>query len=147
MKIHHLAQLNIAKMKFAIDSAEMSGFVDQLDEVNALADAAPGFVWRLQTEEGDATGIDFFGSDMLINMSVWEDVESLHNYVYRSAHNKVMAQRKQWFDTFEQLYSVLWWVEAGHVPDLEEANQRLQLLRERGATQDAFTFKQVFEAQ
>lgn len=147
MKTHHLAQLNIAKMKFAIDSAEMSGFVDQLDEVNALADAAPGFVWRLQTEEGDATGIDFFGSDMLINMSVWEDVESLHNYVYRSAHNKVMAQRKQWFDTFEQLYSVLWWVEAGHVPDLEEANQRLQLLRERGATQDAFTFKQVFEAQ
>ncbi|MFT5219333.1 MAG: hypothetical protein ACI822_001719 [Gammaproteobacteria bacterium] len=147
MTTHHLAQLNIAKMKFPIDSPDMSGFVDQLDEVNALADAAPGFVWRLQTEEGDATGIDFFGSDILVNMSVWEDVESLHNYVYRSAHNKVMAQRKQWFDSFEQLYSVLWWVEAGHVPDLEEASARLQLLREQGATQEAFTFKQLFEAQ
>jgi hypothetical protein len=147
MASHHIAQLNIAKMKYSIDSAEMADFVDQLDAVNGLADASPGFIWRLQTDDGDATGIDYFGSDQLVNMSVWEDIESLHQYVYRSAHNKVMAKRKQWFDAADQTYSVLWWVVAGHIPDLDEANHRLQTLRANGPGATAFTFRQTFEAE
>jgi hypothetical protein len=146
MNQYHLAQLNIAKMKFAIDDPRMIEFVNQLDNINALADAAPGFVWRLETEEGDATAIDFFGSDVLVNMSVWQDAESLHNYVYRSLHNKIMSQRKQWFERMEDAYSILWWVPAGHVPSLEEASERLLYLNKQGPSEKAFTFKQNFSA-
>ena len=144
MSEKHLAQLNIAQMKFAIDDPAMSGFVDQLDEINALADAAPGFVWRLQTEDGDATAIDFFGAETLVNMSVWQDIESLHDYVYRSAHNQVMARRRQWFQHISDAYTVLWWIPAGHEPTLVEAQQRLDTLRHDGPTAAAFTFKQRY---
>lgn len=146
MKKFHLAQLNIAKMKYAIDDPGMADFVNQLENINALADAAPGFVWRLQTEEGDATALDFFGSDILVNMSVWQDMESLHDYVYRSVHNQVMSRRKQWFDRMEEVYAVLWWVPAGHVPTLEEAAGRLQNLNQLGASETAFTFKKSYPA-
>ena len=142
--MQQLAQLNVAKMKYAFDDPRMQEFIDRLEDINALADHAPGFVWRLQTDEGDATAIDFFGVDTLVNMSVWEDMESLHGYVYRSAHNEVMAQRKLWFDRVEAAYSVLWWVPAGHIPTIEEAAERLDLLRERGPSARAFTFKQSF---
>ena len=144
MSEYHIAQLNIAKMKFAIDDPEMAAFVDRLEDINALADHSPGFVWRLQTDDGDATGIDYFGADTLVNMSVWEKVESLHNYIYHSAHNEVMARRKEWFERMLEVYSVLWWVPAGHFPTLEEAAERLDNLREQGPTTKAFTFKQVF---
>ena len=145
--MHQLAQLNIAKMKFEFDDPNMQEFIDPLEEINALADHAPGFVWRLQTDEGDATAIDFFGADTLVNMSVWEDLDSLHAYVYRSAHNQVMARRKLWFDRLEVAYSVLWWVPQGHVPTVEEAAERLDLLREQGPCARAFTFKQTFQAE
>ena len=144
MSEHHLAQLNIAKMKYPIESPEMADFVARLEDVNVLADGSPGFVWRLQTEEGDATAIDYFGADYLVNMSVWEDVDSLHAYVYRSAHTEVMALRKQWFDRMDEVYSVLWWVPAGTIPTVEQAGERLQNLRLKGPTENAFTFKQVF---
>jgi hypothetical protein len=144
---HHIAQLNIAKMKYSIDSPEFSGFVDKLNEVNALADKSPGFIWRLQTEQGDATGIDFFGADMLVNMSVWESIETLHSYVYRSMHNKVLAQRKQWFEPMQQAYSVLWWTPAGAIPTIEDAGERLDELRRTGPNPNAFTFKQVFDTE
>ena len=144
MSEHHLAQLNIAKMKYPIESPEMADFVARLEDVNVLADGSPGFVWRLQTEEGDATAIDYFGADYLVNMSVWEDVDSLHAYVYRSAHTEVMALRKQWFDRMDEVYSVLWWVPAGTIPTVEQAGERLQNLRLKGPTEKAFTFKQVF---
>ena len=147
MPHYHLAQLNIAKMKFAIDDPGMAGFVARLDDINALADAAPGFVWRLQTEDGDATGVDYFGSDALVNMSVWEDRDSLHNYIYRSAHSEVMALRKQWFERMTEAYSVLWWIAEGHVPTLDEASERLECLRLQGPGPSAFTFKQVFVAE
>jgi hypothetical protein len=147
MPRYHLAQLNLAKMKFAIDDPGMSGFVARLDDINALADSAAGFVWRLQTEEGDATGIDFFGTDCLVNMSVWTDLDSLHNYIYRSAHNEVMALRKQWFDRMTEAYSVLWWVAENHIPTLEEASERLECLRLQGPGPGAFTFKQAFAAE
>lgn len=142
--MQQLAQLNVARLKYEFDDPRMKEFIDRLEDINALADHAPGFVWRLQTDEGDATAIDFFGADTLVNMSVWEDMASLHSYVYRSAHNEVMAQRKLWFDRVEAAYSVLWWVPAGHIPTIEEAAERLDLLREQGPSARAFTFKQSF---
>lgn len=144
MSLLHLSQLNIAQMKFAIDAPELAEFVARLDDVNALADGSPGFVWRLQTEDGDATAIDYFGPEYLVNMSVWEDVESLHNYIYRTAHNEVMARRKEWFERMLEVYSVLWWIPAGTIPTIAEADQRLQNLRQNGPTAEAFTFKKIF---
>ncbi|MCP4765842.1 MAG: DUF3291 domain-containing protein [Gammaproteobacteria bacterium] len=144
--MQQIAQLNIARMKYEFDDPRMQEFIDRLEDINALADHAPGFVWRLQTDEGDATAIDFFGADTLVNMSVWGDMESLHGYVYRSAHNEVMAQRKLWFDRVEAAYSVLWWISKGHIPTIEEAAERLELLREQGPSACAFTFKQSFPA-
>ena len=144
MSLLHLAQLNIAQMKFAIDAPELAEFVARLDDVNALADGSPGFVWRLQTEDGDATAIDYFGPEYLVNMSVCEDVESLHNYIYRTAHNEVMARRKEWFERMLEVYSVLWWIPAGTIPTIAEADQRLQNLRQNGPTAEAFTFKKLF---
>ena len=146
MSNYHLAQLNIAKMKFDIDDPQMAEFVDNLDKINALADASPGFVWRLQTEEGDATAIDYFASDVLVNMSVWQDSETLHHYVYQSVHNKIMSKRKQWFERTEAAYTVLWWIPQGHVPSMEEASKRLDCLKQNGPSAHAFNFKQVFAA-
>lgn len=144
MSSYHLVQLNIAKMKYPIDSVEMAEFVDNLEEINALADGSPGFVWRLQTEDGDATGIDFFGSDVLVNMSIWNDVESLHNFVYKSAHSKIMSRRKEWFYRVEEAYTVLWWAAETEISSLDEAKSKLELLKSRGPTAAAFTFKQNY---
>ncbi len=145
MPEYHLAQLNIAKLKYGIDDPELADFVAMLDDVNALADEAPGFVWRLQTEEGDATAIDFFGLDYLVNMSVWQDVESLRDYAFRSVHKEVLARRHEWFDRKEDAYAVLWWVPAGTIPTLDESSERLESLRANGPNPRAFTFKQIFE--
>lgn len=145
MSSYHLAQLNIAHLASPLDSPELADFVANLDRINALAERSPGFVWRLQTEEGDATGIDHFGTDLIVNMSVWEDVQRLHDFVYRSAHVGIMRRRKEWFHKM-QIYMTLWWVPAGHRPSLEEAEARLQHLREHGPTARAFTFKQAFPA-
>jgi hypothetical protein len=146
MSPYQLAQLNIAKMNHPIDAPEMADFVADLDRINALADEADGFVWRLQTEEGDATAIDYFGPEWLVNMSVWQDVEALHDYVYRTAHAELLARRKEWFERVEEAYVVLWWVPAGTLPSLEDAGGRLERLRESGPTEHAFTFKQAFPA-
>lgn len=144
MSRYNLAQLNIARMKFPLESPEMVDFVDNLQRINALADASPGFVWRLQTEEGDATAVDFMGPGMLVNMSVWKDVESLHNYVYRSAHAAIMSRRKEWFERMMESYTVLWWIPKGTTPTPEEAQEKLARLRENGPTPGAFTFKKTF---
>ena len=144
MPSYHLVQLNIAKMKYPIEAPEMIDFVDNLENINALAENSPGFVWRLQTDDGDATGIDFFGSDKLVNMSIWSDVESLHNYVYKSAHAKIMSKRKEWFHRVEEAYTVLWWVPEGVSPSLDEARSKLELLKTQGPTAQAFSIKQAF---
>ena len=142
----HLAQLNIARMKYPAEAPEMADFMNNLDRINALAEKSPGFVWRLQTEEGDATSIDFYGPDILVNMSIWKNSESLHDYVYRTAHAQILSRRKGWFERFEDSYTVLWWIPAGDILTLEEANERLELLRSQGPTAAAFTFKQTFPA-
>jgi len=142
---YHLAQLNIAKLKYGFDDPELADFVEALDDVNRLADESPGFVWRLQTEEGDATAIDYFGPEYLVNMSVWQDLESLRDYAFRSEHKDVLARRNEWFERMDQAYSVLWWIPTGVIPTLEDAAERLASLRKNGPTATAFTFKQLFD--
>lgn len=144
MAEYELAQLNIAQMKAPLDSPLLADFVANLDRINALADASPGFVWRLQTDEGDATALRPLGEDMLVNMSVWEDVDSLHAYLYRSGHVTVMKRRKEWFERLDKAHMVLWWVPSGHRPDLKEALDRLEVLRTKGPQPDAFTFRKTF---
>lgn len=146
MPAYELAQLNIAQMKLPLDAPEMADFVANLDRINALAEAAPGFVWRLKSEDGNATSLRPFGDDTLVNMSVWASVEALNDYVYKSAHVEIMKRRKEWFERMHDAYHVLWWVPQGHRPDEVEAMQRLQTLRDLGPTGKAFHFKQSFEA-
>ena len=145
MDRYHLAELNIARMLGPRESAVMSEFMARLDEINALADAAPGFVWRLQTESGNATEIQAFDDDWLIvNLSVWESVEALQAFTYRSGHSEVMRKRRQWFEPHTQAYLVLWWVPAGQVPTVEQAKERLEQLHQHGETATAFTFRRLF---
>ena len=140
----HLAQLNIARLLAPLDSPQLAEFVANLEPVNALADAAPGFVWRLQTDDGDATSIRAFDDDMLIvNMSVWVSIEALRAFVFGGEHRAVMAGRRQWFERMTEPYTVLWWVEEGHVPTVDEAKARLEALRRHGPTDHAFTFRTV----
>src|SRR5262245_27632758 len=139
-----LAQLNIAVMKAPLESPAMADFVANLDRINALAEAAPGFVWRLQTEEGDATAMRPLGDNVLVNMSVWQDVASLNRYVYKSAHLEVMRRRKEWFERMVEAYLVLWWIPRGHRPTIDEASARLELLRKDGPGARAFNFRNAF---
>jgi hypothetical protein len=144
MSSYELAQLNIAQMKAPLDTPEMAEFVANLDRVNALAEAAPGFIWRLKSDEGNATSIRPFGANTLVNMSVWNGVQALSDYVYKTLHVEIMKRRKEWFERMPEAYSVLWWVPKGHRPDEYEAMQRLQTLRAMGPTEKAFSFKQAF---
>jgi Domain of unknown function (DUF3291) len=143
----HIAQLNVGTTVAPLESAELADFVAALDGVNTLAEASPGFVWRLKSDSGNATDIKV-GDDpnFIVNMSVWESVETLFEFVYRSMHTKVMGRRRDWFTKPEQAYQVLWWVPAGHTPTVEEAMQRLELLRRQGPSPDAFTFKERYPA-
>jgi hypothetical protein len=141
---YELAQLNIALMKEPLESPSMADFVANLDQINALAESSPGFVWRLQTQEGDATALRPLGDDTLVNLSVWRDVESLNKYVYGSAHVEIMRRRKEWFERMREAYVVLWWVPKGRRPDVLEAVAKRELLRAKGPTQDAFTFRHAF---
>jgi hypothetical protein len=148
MSTHWLAQLNIANMKESLASPAMSDFVANLNRINALADAAPGFVWRLKDEddEGGAEAIRLFGNDHVVNMSLWADVESLSAYAFQSGHVDIMRRRREWFKPIDDAHTVLWWTEKGHRPTLAEAKARLLHLRGFGATPRAFTFKQPFAA-
>lgn len=141
---HHLAQINIARARAPMDDAMMQGFVDRLDEINALVDTSRGFVWRLQTEEGNATYLRPFDDErILVNMSVWESLEALREYVYKTAHAELLRDRRSWFDKFDGAMLALWWVEAGHIPTIDEAKERLAHLETHGPTPLAFTFRSV----
>jgi hypothetical protein len=143
---HHLAQLNIGVMKAPLDSPVMVDFMANLDRINALAEATPGFVWRLQTDEGNATALRPLDETTIVNMSVWAGVEPLRAYVYKTAHADYLRRRKEWFEPMAEAYMVLWWIPAGHRPTIEEALERLDALRRRGPTAEAFTFRHVFPA-
>ena len=141
----HLAQLNIARLAAPLDHPSMAGFVQLLEPVNAAADHSPGFVWRLQTEEGDATAIRAFDDDrLLVNLSVWESIDALHAFTYRGDHLGPMRRRREWFEASDGPATVLWWIEEGRIPSVAEAKARVELLIEAGPTQEAFTFRTTF---
>ncbi len=147
MAAHHLAQVNVATLRAPLDGPELAGFVAQLEPVNALADASPGFVWRLQTEDGDATAIRPFGDDrIMVNLSVWESLEALRTFVYASRHLDVMRHRRAWFQRMADPYLALWWVPADTIPTVTQAKERLELLARQGPGPGAFTFRAPFPA-
>jgi hypothetical protein len=146
INMYHLAQLNIGRLLQPVDHPQIADFVAQLDEINALADEASGFVWRLVGEGNNAMDLRPYANDNTIatNMSVWESVEALFDYTYQSEHVRVMRDRKKWFAPYGKPFMVLWWIPAGHIPTLAEAVERLEHLQENGATPFAFSFKQRF---
>jgi len=142
---HHIAQLNIARAKAPLDTPLLADFVAQLDAVNALAEASSGFVWRLKSDSGNATDIRAYDDPLVIvNMSVWESIERLFDFAYRTSHTKVMNRRKEWFEPLPGPHMVLWWIPADTLPTLEEAKRRLEYLAAHGPTATAFTFKVRF---
>ncbi|MGW8883998.1 DUF3291 domain-containing protein [Streptomyces sp. NPDC055749] len=144
---HELAQVNIARLKFPLDSPELKDFMDGLDPVNAVADAADGFVWRLESDSGNATDVAVFGDAWLIvNMSVWRDADALTTFMYAGRHRELMARRREWFAPVEEAMTVLWWVPAGIRPTVADAEKRLLHLREHGPTDEAFTLRKRFPA-
>lgn len=139
-----LAQVNIALPREPLDSALLADFVAALAPINALAESTPGFVWRLQGDEGDATSVRGFGDErILVNLTTWESLDALADFVYRSAHSEVMRARRKWFVPIEA-YVALWWVPAGHRPTVREAEERVSHLRQHGPSPFAFTFKRPF---
>jgi len=143
----HIAQMNVARALYPLDHPGIAEFVAALDAVNALAERSPGFVWRLQTPVGNATYFRPYPEDdrILINMSVWESIAALRQYVYKTAHAELLRQRESWFERFSGVYMALWWVPAGHRPGMDEATKRIAHLEKHGPTQFAFTFKTTFE--
>jgi hypothetical protein len=145
-----LAQVNIGRLLEPLDSPLLADFVAALDPVNAAADAAPGFIWRMQTEDGNATAVRAFEWDaagsagVLVNMSVWESVEALAAYVYSDTHRRVLRRRREWFQRMPVAYTALWWIPRGHVPTTREAEERVRHLRLHGPTARAFTLKEHF---
>jgi hypothetical protein len=146
-----LAQVNIGRLIAPLDAPRMADFVAALDPVNAVADAAPGFIWRLQTEDGNATALRVFEQDaegadggILINLSVWESVEALAAFVYGAAHLPVLRRRREWFERMKEAYTALWWIPRGHIPAIGEAEDRVRHLRAHGPTPHAFTLREHF---
>jgi Domain of unknown function (DUF3291) len=146
MSIYQLAQLNVAALKAPLDSPELKDFVDNLDRINALAESSPGFAWRLKGDGNDATSLRPLGENVIVNMSVWNDVNALRDYVYKSAHIEIMRRRREWFTRMADAYMVLWWVPQGHEPTVAEAVAKLTLLREHGPSREAFTFAEAYSA-
>jgi hypothetical protein len=143
----HVAQVNVALLRAPLDSPELAGFVSMLEPINALADASPGFVWRLQGDGGDATGIRAFGDDrIIVNLSVWETIEALGRFVFASRHAEVLRRRREWFEKLGQAHLALWWVPVGTIPTVQQAERRVATLRERGGSPDAFTLREPFPA-
>ncbi len=140
MSTQQLAHLNIARMKAPLRSVLMADFVAAIAGINALAERSAGFVWRLEDEAAAAADPQPFGSNILVNVSVWSDPDTLMDFVYRSGHVAVMKQRRRWFDPSDERSMVLWWVPYGHRPTVVEARERLERLHRNGATAEAFDF-------
>jgi hypothetical protein len=143
----HLAQINVGRLVAPLGHPAVADFFGALDRINALADASPGFVWRLQDEAGNATGFQPTPDPLfIVNMSTWTDADALFNFVYRSAHTPEMARRREYFDRFDGAYHTLWWVPAGTIPTIDEGLSRLWRLDRYGPSLHAFTFKARFPA-
>ncbi|MFG2551865.1 DUF3291 domain-containing protein [Streptomyces sp. NPDC048581] len=145
---HELAQVNIARLKAPLDSPQLKDFVDNLDPVNADAEAADGFVWRLKGDSGDATDVSVFGDEwLIINLTMWRDTNALTAYMYQGRHREMLARRREWFERVQEAMTALWWVPAGHRPTVAEAESRLLHLRTNGPTPYAFTLRTSFPPQ
>ncbi|MFF1676761.1 DUF3291 domain-containing protein [Streptomyces sp. NPDC058256] len=144
---YELAQVNIGRLKAPLDSPQLKDFVEALDPVNAVADAADGFVWRLQSDSGDATDLAVFDDEwLIINMSTWRDANALTAFMYQGQHRELLARRRDWFERVEEAMVAMWWVPAGHRPTVAEAEERILHLREHGPTAYAFTLRKSFPA-
>ena len=145
---YELAQVNIARLKAPLDSPQLKDFVDNLDPVNADAEAADGFVWRLKGDSGDATDVRVFGDEwLIINLTMWRDTNALTAYMYQGRHREMLARRREWFERVQEAMTALWWVPAGHRPTVAEAESRLLHLRTNGPTPYAFTLRTSFPPQ
>lgn len=142
---YNVAQYNVARLLAPLDSPLLADFVRDLDRINGLGDASPGFVWRLKTDDGTSTSVRIRDDERLIvNYTVWSSIDALHDFTFRSAHVEVYRRRREWFEVLDVPFAVLWWIPAGHEPDVPEAEVRLAHLVEHGPTAHAFTFKQRF---
>lgn len=143
---YHLAQINIGRLIAPIDDPKIAEFVAQLEPINALADSAPGFIWRLQSASGNATEIIYDERDpsILLNMSVWESLEALRDYAYKSDHARVLRDRAKWFEKMDKPIYCLWWIPAGHIPTVAQGRERLEYYQQHGATSYSFWFSQYF---
>ena len=144
-KSHHLSQINISRMIAPLGDPIMTEFVAQLDSINKLADNSSGFVWRLQTQEGNATSVRAYNDELILfNLSVWESIDVFKQFVYHSQHGEIMPSRKKWFQKSEGINMALWWVPIGHIPTVDEAKQRLQYLNDYGESAYAFSLNKQF---
>ncbi|KAH8553726.1 hypothetical protein BGW37DRAFT_518661 [Umbelopsis sp. PMI_123] len=144
-KEYELAELNVGLTLDTSDNPMMDGFYQNLDKINALAEASPGFVWRLKTASNNATDIKIYDNELaIVNLSVWESKDALFQFVYKSDHKEYVRQRKQWFANWGGPHMVLWWVEKGVRPTSEEAKERLEYLAKNGPSSYAFTFRSMF---
>lgn len=148
MQKHYIAEINIAKMKGVdINDPIMKEFVDNLDVVNGIAEKSQGFVWRLKDESNNATSLNPYDDEqILINVSVWENIKSLETFMYKTFHSEFLKRRKEWFMQFGTAHTALWWIPVGHVPTLEEAVAKLDHLQKHGPSPDVFSLKHTFPA-
>ncbi len=141
----HIAQINVGRLRVEPPHPMIAEFMDALDRINALAEASPGFVWRLKDDSNNATSIRVFDDPRIaVNMSVWESLETLQAYAYRTEHVQFFRRRAEWFEPFGAPHLALWWVPAGHVPSAGEGRGRLARITADGAGPHAFTFKERF---
>jgi hypothetical protein len=140
----HLAQFNVGRLVAPVGDPRVADFVDNLELVNGLGDAAPGFVWRLQTEDGDATAIRAYDDDTIVSLTVWASVEALADFAYRTDHVSFLHRRREWFEPHDEPHLAMGWVPAGHLPSVPEAVERLEHLRRHGPSPTAFTFRAPF---
>jgi len=147
MAKYQLAEINVAKMKGVnIDDPIMKEFVDNLDLINELAENSDGFIWRLKDEDDNATSFNPYNDEqIIINVSVWQDIPSLEQYVFKTFHTEFLKRRKEWFKSYGKAYTAMWWIKAGDYPDVKEAVKRLDHLQVKGASPYTFNFKNKFD--
>ena len=145
MPAYHIAQLNLAKAKYSLDDPRMGGFVKQLAAVNSEGENSSGFVWILKDETGTAVNFNLFDDpSLLVNLTVWHDIESMKQFVYNGLHQKVFKERRQWFDAMDKAHLAMWWVPQGHIPTLLEAKDKMETLWAYGPSKEVFTFRKIF---